>query len=166
MKKFLSLLVLLVAFTSCEEEIQFNNPTVQGLIENEMWRGTDIKAVRGTDNSLRIEAVNGFETLILTTSSLTPGTYVLGENEANKAAFVMSADGIEMAYQTGTGMGSGQIIISDRIDETNPQQGFISGSFKFIAEDGQGNTVSFQNGFFYKVPMTPVTGIPTPTPTP
>ncbi|KAF2520077.1 hypothetical protein E0W68_02325 [Flavobacterium salilacus subsp. salilacus] len=154
MKKFLSLLVLLVGLSSCEEDIQFNTPAVQGLKDNELWKATEYKAILGGGGSLIIEATNGFETVVLRTASSTPGmSFQLGENESNKATYSLDADGISFEYQTGTDLGDGLIEISDNPDETDITRGFISGTFRFNALDESGEVVNFQNGFFYKVPI-------------
>jgi len=157
MKKILSLIVLLIAFSSCEEDVQFNNPAIQGLKDDELWRAVEFSATRGaTSGALTITASNGFEILTLKTTSTDAGTYILGNNEANKASFVLSADGIEMAYQTGTGLGDGEIKISALPTETNVTAGFISGNFKFNAFDDEDNALNFRDGVFYKIPITVV----------
>ena len=157
MKKILSLLVLMVAFASCEEDIQFNNPAVQGLKDNELWRAANFSAMIGGDGSLTIIADNGFETLTLRTASTDPREYELGINEQNKASFVLylEDEGIEMSYQTGTGVGDGLIVISGNPAETNLGQGYISGTFRFNAFNGSGNVLNFADGVFYKVPVMP-----------
>lgn len=153
MKKFLSLLVLLVAFSSCEEDVQFNTPAVQALKDNELWKATEYKAIL-VGGSLTIEATNGFETVVLKTVSSTPGmSFQLGVNESNKATYSLDADGLSYDYQTGTDLGDGLIEISDNPDETDITKGYISGTFRFNASDEFGELVNFQNGFFYKVPI-------------
>ena len=153
MKKILSLLVLLVVFTSCEEDVKFNTPAVQGLKNNELWKATQFTASRGIDNSLTITATNGFEIVVLKTASLSAGAYTLGLNEVNKASYTLSADGIEDDYETGTNLGSGTITISDKIIETDLTKGFISGTFHFNAVNGADEDVFYQEGYFYKVPI-------------
>ncbi|AXG73436.1 hypothetical protein DVK85_03990 [Flavobacterium arcticum] len=154
MKKFLSLLVLLVAFSSCEEDIQFNTPAVQGLKDNELWKATEYRAILGGGGSLTIEATNGFETVVLKTVSSTPGmSFQLGVNEVNKATYSLNADGLSYDYQTGTDLGDGLIEISDNPIETDITKGYITGTFRFNASDEFGELVNFQNGFFYKVPI-------------
>ncbi len=152
MKKFLYLLVLLAGLTSCEEDIQFNTPTVQALKNNELWRSTEFSAVKGSDNSLTIHATNGFESLVLKTASTDPGEYDLGENETDKASYVLVVDNYEETYQTGAGMGQGKITISDNPEETTAT--FISGTFRFAAVSDDGTEIYFQEGVFYKVPLT------------
>lgn len=154
MKKILSLLVLLVTFASCEEDVKFNNPAVQGLKDDELWRATEYTATREADNSLTIVATNGFEILTLRTASVDPGVYDLGVNEQNKATFSVSVDGIEQNYQTGTDLGDGKIEIT--VEDTDVVQGFITGTFRFNAVEDDGTVLNFRNGVFYRVPIQPV----------
>jgi hypothetical protein len=156
MKKFLYLLVLLAGLTSCEEDIEFNSPTVQALKNNELWRATEFSAVRGTGNSLTINATNGFETLVLRTASTTPGVYPLGENDTDKATYVLVIEpSSPETYETGQDRGEGSITISNNPEETNVDAGFITGTFRFAAVAEDGDQVYFQEGVFYKVPITP-----------
>lgn len=155
MKKILSLLVLLVTFASCEEDVKFNNPAVQGLRNNELWRAAQYTASMGGDGSLIIQATNGFETLVLRTSSIDPGTiYELGQNEQNKASFTINVPelGGEITYQTGSGIGDGEIFINT--DDTDLTQGFVSGTFWFNASADDATSINFQEGVFYRVPIT------------
>ncbi|OYQ44872.1 hypothetical protein CHU92_02285 [Flavobacterium cyanobacteriorum] len=154
MKKILSLIVLLVAFASCEEDVKFNTPAVQAFKDNEVWRATNFSATRSaSNNSLTINATNGFETLTLRTISVNPGSYNLGLDELNKATFRLEADGIIRTYETGTDEDEGLIIISNRPRDTDLQRGFISGEFYFNATNETGQRVSFFEGNFYKVPI-------------
>ncbi|WP_159799657.1 DUF6252 family protein [Flavobacterium sp. MK4S-17] len=154
MRKFISLLVLLIAITSCEEDVKFNNPAVQGLRDNELWRASEFNAIIGLDNSLTIQASYGYEQLTLKTANITPGTYQLGVNETSKATYRIAADGISEEYQTGTDIGNGEIIINAQ--DTDVSKGYITGTFRFNAEDENGDVVNFQNGVFYKVRITQV----------
>lgn len=151
MKKILSLLVLLVAFTSCEEDVKFNSPAVQGLKDNELWKATTFSAVR-SGNSLTVTATNEFETVILKTESIVVDQeYILGEGVANMASYGLSVDGIDELYQTGTGLGNGLIKIRP---ETSLEKGYVSGNFYFNAVNDAGDIVNYQQGVFYKVPIT------------
>ncbi len=145
--------MLLVAFTSCEEDVKFNDPAVQVYKDNEVWKATNFTAVRGVDNSLTVTATNGFETLTMRTASINPGNYELGLNENSKASYVVQADGITMSYATGTGLGDGRITISNKPRETDLTRGYITGRFYFNVEDTNGTVVNFQEGIFYKIPV-------------
>lgn len=145
--------MLLVVFTSCEEDVKFNNPAVQALKDNELWKAIEYKAII-VGNTLTIEANNGFETVTLRTNSITPGaSFNLGVNDVNRATYSLEADDLSFDYSTGTGRGDGLIRISNKPEETNIEKGFISGTFRFNAIDDSGEAVNFQNGFFYRVPI-------------
>lgn len=101
MKKVLSLLILLVVFTSCSESIKFNNPAIQALKDNELWRANDFRATIGVNNALTIEGYTQFETLTLNTTSANPGTYILGTtSQANQASYVVTSGTQEIEYVT------------------------------------------------------------------
>jgi hypothetical protein len=158
MKKILSLLVLLVAFTSCEEDIQFNNPAVQAFKDNEQWRATDFDAVKNGNTVILTAHINDVETVVLYINAPAPeSVHELGVNELNRATYQFSVDGISGDYKTGTGIGNGRITLNRAEDNNLDGTGgkaFISGSFWFNALNADGDIVNFQKGEFYKVPMT------------
>ena len=154
MKKFISLIVLLVAFTSCEEDVKFNNPAVQGMKDDELWRSTEFEAVI-EDDELTITATNGFETVVLKTEATDAGEYILGEDDINIATYDFDIDGISDFFTTGTGVGNGIIEITE--ENTNLESAnkkYISGNFRFNAVNDEGTVVNFKDGVFYKVPVT------------
>lgn len=159
MKKILSLLVLLVAFASCEQDIKFNNPAVQGLKDDELWRATTFTATK-SGNSVIINAnINDFEFLTMRINAPAPNSvHDLGINTLNSADYTFSIDGDEGSYTTGT-TGNGEIVIrgeeDNNIDGTGGK-GYISGNFYFNAYNADGEVVNFQKGVFYKVPIITV----------
>jgi len=167
MKKFLSLLVLLVAFASCEEDVKFNTPAVQAFKSNtdgtpaELWKAKDFHAEK-LGNTIVVIAKNDIETITLRINNPVPGdpqgsSHVLGTGDLNTAMYQLSVDGIEKSYKTGTGVGDGEIVIR-RAEENNINaadgKGYISGTFWFDAKNEAGETVNFERGVFYKVPIT------------
>ncbi|HLF50697.1 DUF6252 family protein [Flavobacterium sp.] len=156
MKNLISLLMLLVVFTSCTEDVKFNNPAVQGLKDNVLWRANDSRATLGPNNSLVIEALTQYETLTLKTTSTNVGVYPLGTSDSKKATFVFSKDGVELTYATGINIGDGEI----KITEFDPTNMTISGTFRFNAKNINnnplgGDILNFQEGVFYKVRILP-----------
>lgn len=165
MKKGIYFILFLLVLTSCSQDIVFNNNAAfQGVKDNIFWKADDAMASIGTSNSLNIKAVTINETVILKIalpSSLvnqkdpsTYLTYVLGNSETRKASYSRTLNTISTSYQTGFGIGDGQIVITD-YDGTS-----ISGNFRFNAKNTNSSSleatnVNFQNGFFYKVPITP-----------
>jgi hypothetical protein len=167
MKKILSLLVLLVAFASCEEDVKFNNPAVQAFKgtgdTSELWKAREFSAVK-SGNSVIVTAKNDIETIVLRIDNPVAGdptgsVHPLGDDELNKATYQLSVDGVEDFYQTGTGTGDGEIVIR-RVDENNINatngKGYISGTFWFHAVNEAGETISYDRGIFYKVPIVTV----------
>ena len=155
MKKYFLLLVVLFSLVACEENISFNNPSLQGTKDNVFWRGVQTKATIAADGSLLIESFTANETLSLKTTSTKSQTYFLGTSESKKAIYSVTdaANGL-ITFSTGLGVGEGQIVIKeyDAINST------ITGSFKFSAKNSNISSsnnpvVNFQNGVFYKVPV-------------
>lgn len=146
MNKIVLLFIIAATFTSCGEDIQFNNPAFQASKNGFLWKANSMQAF--TDASgLTILASVGSETIELHTSSSNPGTYTLGTSAANVILYE-SANGAGGAYQAGAGKGSGKVVIS-----SGQTAGTITGSFTFIGVDTQGNQVKFSDGVFYKVPQ-------------
>ncbi|WP_269686433.1 DUF6252 family protein [Flavobacterium lacustre] len=155
MKKLSLFLIVLLAFISCEDNVKFNNPSVQGLKDNVFWRAVDSKATL-VNGALTIVAVTGNETLTFKTTSTTKQTYPLGTSVSKTATYVLkNTDGTKTTFTTGIGIGEGQIVITDYDAENNT----VSGTFKFNAEKTDDNSdpaiiLNFQQGVFYKVPVS------------
>jgi len=155
MKKYFLFIVVLFSLVACEENISFNNPSLQGMKDNVFWRGVQTKATIAADGSLLIESFTANETLSLKTTSTKSQTYFLGTSESKKAIYLVNdtTNGL-IAFSTGFGVGEGQIVIKD-YDAVNNT---ITGSFKFSAKNSNSSSlanpvVNFQNGVFYKVPV-------------
>ena len=153
MKKILSLLVLLAVFTSCEEDVKFNTPAVQALKNNELWKADNFTATVGP-NGLTVEATFGFETLVLKTAGVNPsGTYNLGVNNSSVASYTLDVDSqLTEEYRTGANLGSGQIKLT--ATDTDFAAGYVTGTFYFRGVSDSGEEVYFQNGVFYRIPVT------------
>jgi hypothetical protein len=162
MKKLLLIFSVLFAFISCQEDVRFNNPSLQGMKDNVFWRAIETRATKATNGSLVIEAYTGNETLTLKmpvpTTAIDPNikssyvTYFLGTSTSRTATYVLSDPLI--TYSTGFGIGDGQIVITE-YDAVNST---VSGTFKFNAEKTDinviaANVLNFQQGVFYKVPV-------------
>lgn len=101
MKNFLSLFIVAVAFSSCQEDVKFNNPGFQGLKDDVFWRANDARAYVSTTGKLSIEALTEYETITLNTASSNVGTYVLGTtNVNNSATYSSNFDDIALEYAT------------------------------------------------------------------
>ncbi|TDE05876.1 DUF6252 family protein [Flavobacterium sandaracinum] len=155
MKKYLVFLVVVFAIFSCEENVSFNNPSFQGMKDNVFWRAVDAKAFLGADGSLIVEGYTGNEILTLRTTSTTIQRYPLGTSNSKTAVYVLNTGAGEVSFTTGIGIGNGEIVITEYDDEANT----VSGTFKFNAENTDGNplvgdVLNFQQGVFYKIPIS------------
>ena len=101
MKRFLSLFVIAMVFSSCQEDVKFNNPGFQGLKDDVFWRANDARAYVDATGKLSIEALTEYETITLNTASPNVGTYVLGTtNINNSATYSSNFDDIALEYAT------------------------------------------------------------------
>ena len=153
MKKIASFLLIVIALTSCEEEITRNNPSVQGLKDNVIWRANDYSAV-SVGNGLEITGLTRYETLTLRTNGKSKGTYNFTNTSTKSASFLDETDGNSLVYSTVPTGGEGQIVITE-YDEINQT---VSGTFRFNAVNmdnnpAGGELLNFQKGVFYKVPI-------------
>ncbi|MFH6972228.1 DUF6252 family protein [Flavobacterium petrolei] len=155
MKKYLLFLVVVFAIFSCEENVSFNNPSFQGMKDNVFWRAVDSKAFLASDGSLMIEGYTGNEVLTLRTTSTAIQRYPLGTSNSKAAVYELTVGADKISFTTGIGIGDGEIVITE-YDEVNST---VSGTFKFNAENADGNplagdVLNFQQGVFYKIPIS------------
>ncbi|TDD76414.1 DUF6252 family protein [Flavobacterium caseinilyticum] len=155
MKKYFLFIAVIFILVSCQEDVTFNNPSIQGMKENVFWRAVQSKATLAPDGSLVIEAYTRNEILSLKVTSTKAQGYVLGTSESKKAVYVVTdAAGAITTFSTGNGIGDGQIIITE-YDDINKT---VTGTFRFNAKNTNNNSLAgpilnFQNGVFYKVPV-------------
>ena len=162
MKKVISLFLVVIAFSSCTQEVTFNNPSVQGTKDNYFWRAKSSTAtINPVDGTLSVIALSQFETLTLSIPTPTtvvtqanPITYLLGTDEVSEATFSYDVNGQNLFYATGAFAQDGQIILTeyDTVNKT------VSGTYRFNAYNTTNNPlgnelVNFKQGVFYKVPL-------------
>lgn len=148
------LLVFIVA--SCTEDVKFNTPAYQGLKDNVFWRAQNYTAYTATNGALFIEGGLGAEKVSLKLPSPTPQTYTLGVDNIKTASYSTVFNSATPQFTTGTGKGSGQVVITEYDNVNNT----LSGTFKFTAVNTEADnpekpTVIFTEGVFYKIPYTP-----------
>ncbi|MFV5693959.1 DUF6252 family protein [Flavobacterium sp. LB3P122] len=156
MKKYFLFIAAIFSLVSCQEDVSYNSPSLQGVKDNVLWRAVQSKATLASDGSLLIEAYTRNETLSLKVTSTKAQTYFLGTSESKKVTYVLTdATGALITFSTGFGIGDGQIVISDYDGINNT----VTGTFKFNAENTYNNplagaVLNFQQGVFYKVPVS------------
>lgn len=168
MKKVLSLLILLVAFSSCETDVKFSNPGFQASKDNLVWRADLVSAALGVDE-VTVYAYRGAETVALTfpipvgASKVTPKTYTFSYegtgNDDISASYEFEDSGVLLEYYAGADSAvENQGNITIEVTEFDGEKLTLSGSFRFNAKfQGESEivqeNVNFQEGFFYKVPL-------------
>ncbi|HSD08224.1 DUF6252 family protein [Flavobacterium sp.] len=153
MRRFFSVIVLCLFLNSCEDQVKFNNPAVQGLKNNVLWSATLIDAVQEADGSLTIEAYAKNDVLTLKTESVDVNTYIIGVDDVNTIKLVETTANSTTVFSTGENSGNGQIVITE-FDAVNHT---ISGEFKCNIPNESGSSaapyVNFIKGVFYKIPL-------------
>lgn len=163
MKKIFSLLVMMIVLNSCGETVEFNNSSVlQGVRNNEFWKA-DVVTATMTATTLIIEGEYDTETLTLRVplpskmvdpmKENTFITHLLGISANKKAIYTITNAEGTVIYETGIDEEDGQIVISEF------DGAVVSGSFRFNAfnideEADENDIVNYQNGVFYKIPLT------------
>lgn len=160
MKKIVSLLLILVAFSSCETDVKFSDPGLQGRKDNFIWRAdlttAEFEAIDGTVDPnvgyLTIYAYRGLETVTLKvpltyTNAITssnPLEFNYGYDTAHPendddivATYSYQDNGLQLDYITGLGYNDGaeqRGNLQITITELDPTERTVSGNFKFNAK--------------------------------
>ena len=101
MKNFLSLLIITIVLSSCQEDVKFNNPGFQGLKDDVFWRSNDTRAYVDAAGKISIEAYTQYEIITLNTASANVGTYILGTiNGNNSATYSSNFNDVQLEYAT------------------------------------------------------------------
>lgn len=149
MKKLILLASVFVFAFGCSDDIESNSPVIQGSVNEEFFRAKNATATINEDGSLKLTGTASEQIITLQTASFEKGEYTLGTNPANEATFTDFAGAI---YIAGAGAGDGMIEI------TKYEAGTVSGEFHFNAlNNGVGDTLNFQKGVFFEVPITNAT---------
>ncbi|OMQ08522.1 DUF6252 family protein [[Flexibacter] sp. ATCC 35103] len=154
MKKYFYLLMTVILFISCTEDVKFNNPAFQGLKDNSFWRAQSYNAYTTTNGDFIIESALGFEKVTFKMPYPTQKTYILGIDNTTTVMYSNSLPAQSEQFTTGENRGSGHIIVTEFNTETKT----ISGTFKFKAiNEDKGNLekpeINFTEGVFYKIPV-------------
>ncbi|MFD2551170.1 DUF6252 family protein [Bizionia sediminis] len=155
MKKLLVIALVFTTIFSCNDEVEFNTPALQGKKDGIRWKATTYNAFFNDAGLLVITGNDNFETVTLRLTSLAVGNYQLGGNAANQAEFL---DFEKTQFATTNAPNpdfnvypaSGQITIS-RIDTANNT---VSGEFFYTAYSNNGlKVVTFSEGVFFDIPL-------------
>lgn len=142
MRTFLLFLFAAFAFIGCED-IQDNNPAMQAVLNNQLYKAIEIRAEILENGTLVLQGIKGDEELTITLNNSTEGIYTLGMNEISTAIYT---DPVGTIYSTNP-FGNGLVLIQNVSENT------VSGTFKFNAYRSGLDTLNAQKGYFYRVPI-------------
>lgn len=101
MKNFFSLIIIAIVFSSCQEDVKFNSPSLQGLKDDVFWRANDVRAYVYPNGHLSIVGLTSHEELTLNTGNTNEGTYYLGTGSTNnKASYTLTSIDNSLVYET------------------------------------------------------------------
>lgn len=144
MKKIAFLLLAMLPFISCEDT-ETNDVALQAKINDRLYQSTDVSASIGEGGRLVIQGSNVDESITLSLARLREGSFLIDNNNSNKAVF---SDVYGNSFSTVFG-GQGTVHISE-IDELH---GTLTGTFNFSAVLPGVDTVYVSRGVLYRVPF-------------
>lgn len=169
MKKFIAFILLIAVTVSCETDVKFADPGLQGRKDNIKWRA-DLASATITGSTLVITAYRGLESVTLSMpapasdiNELNAKTYVFSADEETNddiaASYTFEDDDITLEYVTGFDA-EGEVLgnavfVLNKFDFAKRR---VSGTFRFNAKY-QGDSeivpenVNFQEGAFFNVPV-------------
>lgn len=101
MKRLFSLIVILIAFSGCSDEISMPAPGLQAYKDGALWRAEDFKAYLYPDGHIRIVGLMANEQLELNLSDFTEGYYYTASTDLiNSAGFTTRFDDDVLHYLT------------------------------------------------------------------
>lgn len=156
MKKIVSILLIATTLIGCGEDVKFNDPAFQGLVNNELWRSTTREARLNSDGSITIKGMREYETMeVRIATTAINDTISFGNNDSTYAKFIVDAPESLTEYQTSEEGGNGKVVIQ----EINLSEGYVSGKvLYFNAPISSGlpiysDLANFYQGYFYRVPI-------------
>lgn len=154
MNKNIILILLVIFFFGCADNIEFNNPAIQANFEGQSWIGV-ARTAEINDGGLVIRATRGTEVLLLFTTRTDVGTYPLGANNQSEARFI-AVDGTEYSTLNAPDP-SVQVFPSDgliEISNIDTVANTATGTFRFNAFTADGlNSVNFIDGVFFQITL-------------
>ncbi|MEO8934993.1 MAG: DUF6252 family protein [Xanthomarina sp.] len=160
MKKLFVLAITMLVVFSCADEIEFNNPAMQGKRDGGNWKARVHSGFFNEHGKAVISGSNGYDVINLELPSFSVGTYLLGESNTNEAILV---DYNGQEYSTNNLPDrEAELYPPDGIIEItdfSPERNTITGKFWFNAYSVSGSkTVNFSQGVFYEIPIPTSSG--------
>jgi hypothetical protein len=173
MKKIIVLILVSLTFFGCAEEIEFNTPSFQANINDNLWEANSFFATVDANGVTTITGTDGLETITLVAFSIdgfvcNSNNNSVFNNEPGVCFDVFTTSNYSFATHTDIDNtlwstnnipdSSIQIYTADgeiNIREANLETGLISGKFHFTAFNDSGlSAINFKEGFFHNIPYT------------
>ncbi|GAA4273007.1 DUF6252 family protein [Aquimarina gracilis] len=139
----LLLAVFCLVFTSCSTDIEINDPALQAQVDGENFRSSSKKAMIHDDGTLVIVGSEGDQSISFTIAATKMGVYKMGQT-LNEVSFQKNQTKFFVQDQET----EGEVTITEIYNNE------ISGNFYFKnLKDSNGNSSSFNNGWFYRLPI-------------
>lgn len=100
MKRLFSLIVILIAFSGCSDEISTPNPGFQAFKDGSLWKAEDFKAYIYPDGHVRIVGFMGNEQVELNLADTEEGIYYTASTEDNWAGLTTTFNDEVLRYLT------------------------------------------------------------------
>ena len=141
--RYLNILLLIILFSGCSDNIEDGNETIQGLYNDIFFRSTMSSAHIDQTGRLVIEG-SSTETVRLQVARPEVGIYEITADNDNQATF-----GLDSQIFITQGENTGGRIEIEKITENS-----VTGNFFFDARlNGVGERLNFQKGVFFEVPF-------------
>lgn len=136
------LFLIALFFVACEDT-ETNTPAIQGEVNDVFFKASDSRAVQNEDGSYTLQGANQDEKLTLHIRKAEPGSFVLGEGQANFATYEDAAGNLYSTSPNGDGL--------INLTQSCMSCGTLTGTFRFTAIRPGIDTITVQKGFFYDV---------------
>ena len=159
MKNIFGFFLVAFIFLSCEKEDSFNNPSVQSVMNDEVWRADTKEVTVNNAGELTLTAMRGYETLEIKLPSVNTNDTIFFDTPGTYGRFSVDAPDSFTLYDSTQ---EADIDLRARgyfyITEYNSARGYISGVFGFTAPivtgfQINGDAVNFRKGNFYRIPL-------------
>jgi hypothetical protein len=131
MKKIIALFSIFTLFTACQKDVEFNNPALQGSLNNIFWKGSSKLVSKTASGAITIYGRGQSGDVTLNINSQNVGTYELGTTNQSNRASVLQSGNIAGDYTTGLNKNPAQ-----KITLNSSGSGYSSASTQSISTIG------------------------------
>lgn len=110
MKKIIALFAIFTLFTACQKDVEFNNPALQGTLNNIFWKGYSKLATKSASGAVTIYGRGQIGDVTLKLGNSNVGTYELGTTNQSSIATVIQTGNIAGEFTTGINKNPAQKI--------------------------------------------------------